>query len=109
MNRVQFWMKRSSRHFGSAQAALPLGSRRGAVLVLVAILLTVLLGFLAFSIDLGYVEIARAELQTAADAGALAGARGLTNCCPSTALSEAQRVAQLNSVFQDAVSVTSSE
>jgi Flp pilus assembly protein TadG len=71
--------------------------------------LIVLMGLLAFSVDLGYIQIARAELQTAADAGALAGARGLTNCCPSTALSEAQRVAQLNSVFQDAVSVTSSE
>jgi len=83
--------------------------RRGAVLVLVAVLLIVLMAFLAFSIDLGYVAVAQAQLQTAADAGALAGARGLTNCCPSTALSEAQRAAQLNSVYHTAVSVDSSQ
>jgi hypothetical protein len=68
-----------------------------------------LLGCLAFSIDLGYIRIALADLQTAADAGALAGARGLTVCCTSTALSEARRAAQLNSVFQTPVSVMPSE
>ena len=85
-----------------------LNPRRGTVLILVALLLVVLMAFLAFSIDLGYVELARAQLQTAADAGALAGARGLTNCCASTALSEAERVAQLNSVYGTAVTINPS-
>ena len=84
-------------------------TRRGAVLTLVALLLVILLGCLAFSIDLGYVQVARTQLQTAADAGALAGARGLTICCPSTALSEAQRVAQLNSVMNAKVTVVSAQ
>ena len=83
--------------------------RRGAVLTLVALLLVVLLGCLAFSIDVGYIQVARAQLQTAADAGALAGARGLTICCPSTALTEAKRVAELNSVMHANVAVVSAQ
>jgi Flp pilus assembly protein TadG len=83
--------------------------RRGAVLILTTLLTIMLLGLLAFAIDLGYIRIALADLQTAADAGALAGARGLTVCCTSTALSEAQRAAQLNYVFQTPVSVVPSE
>ena len=84
-------------------------TRRGAVLILTALLTIVLLGLLAFAVDLGYVRIAHSDLQTAADAGALAGARGLTVCCTATALSEAQRAAQLNYVFQTPVSVVPSE
>ena len=48
--------------------------RRGAVVVLVAVSLVVILGFGALAIDLGQLYLARAELQRAADAAALAGA-----------------------------------
>jgi len=49
----------------------------GAVLVLVAILCVVLLGFAALAVDIGYLYVIRNELQNGADAGALAGAGAL--------------------------------
>jgi Flp pilus assembly protein TadG len=52
-------------------------SERGAVAVMVAIMLPVLIGFAAMSIDIGQALVARNELQDVADAGALAGARRL--------------------------------
>jgi len=53
----------------------PRGSRRrGAVVVLAAIMLVVMLGFMAFAVDLGYLFLVRTQLQTAADSSALAAA-----------------------------------
>lgn len=49
-------------------------SRSGAILVLTAVLMVVLIGMVAFGVDLGYVVLTRTQLQTAADAAALAGA-----------------------------------
>src|SRR6476661_6796114 len=49
----------------------------GAVAVMVAVALPVLLGFAALTIDIGQALVARNELQDVADAGALAGARRL--------------------------------
>jgi len=46
----------------------------GAVLIIVALLLTVFLGLAALSIDVGYMMVVRNELQNAADAAALSGA-----------------------------------
>ncbi|MCS7304319.1 MAG: VWA domain-containing protein [Thermoguttaceae bacterium] len=46
----------------------------GAILVLTAVLMVVLIGMVAFGVDLGYVVLTRTELQAAADAAALAGA-----------------------------------
>jgi Flp pilus assembly protein TadG len=48
--------------------------RRGAVVVLVAVVSTVMVGFVAMTVDLGTIYIARTELQRAADAASLAGA-----------------------------------
>jgi Flp pilus assembly protein TadG len=45
----------------------------------VGLMLFVLVGFLALAVDAGYVWVAQNELQNAADAGALAGARFLIN------------------------------
>ncbi|MCH7769382.1 MAG: Tad domain-containing protein [Nitrospinae bacterium] len=50
-----------------------LGDERGAVGVVVAVFLAVLIGFAALVIDLGVLFVVRGELQNAADAGALAG------------------------------------
>jgi len=50
---------------------------RGAVLIQVALAMTVLGGFCAMSIDYGLLMAARGQVQTAADAGALAGAIAL--------------------------------
>ncbi len=54
-----------------------LKENRGAVLVLVAILMTTILGFTALAIDIGNLVMVRNQLQNAADAGALAGAAEL--------------------------------
>jgi len=51
--------------------------QRGAVAVLVALFLVVLLGFAALAIDLGRAWVVRNELQNAADVAALAGAGAL--------------------------------
>lgn len=46
-------------------------SRRGAILILAAAVLVVVLGLVAFAVDLGYIALAKAQLQAAADAAAL--------------------------------------
>ncbi|MDB5350325.1 MAG: hypothetical protein JWN86_1572 [Planctomycetota bacterium] len=50
---------------------------RGTVIVLLTVMLVVLLGLAALTVDIGVVATIRAQLQTAADAAALAGARQL--------------------------------
>ncbi|MBN2474454.1 MAG: hypothetical protein JXB62_07585 [Pirellulales bacterium] len=49
-------------------------SRSGNVLVLTAFLMVVLFGLLTFAIDMGYLQVIRSQLQTSADATALAAA-----------------------------------
>jgi hypothetical protein len=51
--------------------------RRGAMAPVAALLLVVLLAMVAFAVDIGWMTTAQAELQTAADAAALAGAQPL--------------------------------
>jgi Flp pilus assembly protein TadG len=53
------------------------GGRRGSIVILAALMMTLLVGMLAFVIDLGYIVAVRAELQNAADAAALAAAQRL--------------------------------
>ncbi len=50
---------------------------KGTIIVLVAILLVVLLGCVALAVDIGYLYVARTELQRTADAAAMAGAQAL--------------------------------
>jgi len=50
------------------------GHRRGAVLVLVTCMMVVILGMAVFAVDVGWIVTNRTQLQSAADAGALAGA-----------------------------------
>ncbi|RPJ56537.1 MAG: hypothetical protein EHM23_23245 [Acidobacteria bacterium] len=54
-----------------------IGNQRGAALVMFALLLIVMLGFVALAIDLSHLFVVTNELQNAADAGALAAARVL--------------------------------
>src|SRR5262245_33994803 len=59
---------------------------KGAVAIMVAVSFVVLLGMAAFVIDFGYGWATTNELQNAADAGALAGARALGKFyCPEEA------------------------
>lgn len=52
-------------------------SQMGAVVVVVALILTVLIGFTALAIDIGYQLVTKNELQNVADSAALAAAREL--------------------------------
>lgn len=52
-------------------------TRRGAVLVLTALLMVFMMGLLALSVDVGYMMTVKTELKRAADAAALAGAVSL--------------------------------
>ncbi|GIW97395.1 MAG: hypothetical protein KatS3mg111_0728 [Pirellulaceae bacterium] len=81
--------------------------RRGATLVLAAILMFVLTAFLAFSIDTGYLAQTRAELRRTADAAALAAgwelyeqlaAGGTLSSAESAMRLAAYEMAQLNPV-----------
>src|SRR5262245_37517727 len=51
--------------------------RRGAIMVLAAILMTSLIGLIAFSVDYGYLLKVRTDLQRSADASALAAVQDL--------------------------------
>jgi Flp pilus assembly protein TadG len=57
------------------------GSQRGAVAVIVAVMIAVLVAFGGLALDLGHLFVTKTELQDAADACALAAARELT-CDP---------------------------
>lgn len=56
--------------------------RRGSVIPLLAVSITVLFGFVALAIDLGMIILSRAAAQNAADTAALTGARTLDNRVP---------------------------
>jgi Flp pilus assembly protein TadG len=94
-------------------------NRPGKVLVITVLLLPVLLGFAALVTDLGLGVLARSQLQTVADAGALAGAQQLVSdnrlvpgYVPTTemaaarsqarAIGQANRVLAANAVVNDA-------
>lgn len=53
--------------------------RRGAMLVLIAVLLTLFMVVLAFSVDIALIQLARTELRTATDAAANAAANALAD------------------------------
>lgn len=65
-------------------------TQRGAVIILVAISLVVLLGFTALAIDLGYRHVVKNQLQDIADGAALAAARRLGNIYQAMSYSEQQ-------------------
>jgi Flp pilus assembly protein TadG len=67
---------------------------QGQALIMVALMLTMLLGFAALVVDVGMMYVTKAELQNAADAAALAGASVSTG----NAVSEAKKFARLDGV-----------
>ncbi|MCI0478990.1 pilus assembly protein TadG-related protein, partial [Candidatus Uhrbacteria bacterium] len=72
------------------------------VLVFVAIALLMLVGFMALAIDVGFVFTAKADLQAAVDAAALAGASGLI-FSPDEARARAIDYAAKNPVYGNQV------
>src|SRR5436853_634411 len=72
------WARIHDHSFGEAiRLKRDRNQRRGAVAVLVAVLMIPLFAMVAFAIDIGYVAHVKSELQKAADAAALAGAAKL--------------------------------
>jgi len=53
--------------------------RKGNILVLSAVLMVLIMAMLAFAVDLGYLYVAREEMQRSADSAALAAAWDLVD------------------------------
>ena len=78
----------------NTQSGQPSERRRGAILLLSAFCLVAMFAFLAFTVDVGYITLAKCELQNAADAAALAAAMELkANLDPDIVITEAQNAA----------------
>jgi Flp pilus assembly protein TadG len=81
--------------------------QQGAVAIIVAICLVVLVGMLGLVLDLGRLYVAKTDLQNAADAAALSGAKQLDGtaeriCCDSdSAVGMAIETASLNSFYSN--------
>lgn len=66
-------------------------SERGATMVIVALSMAALFGFLALAIDLGMLYVAHSDAQRAADAAALAGASAFLDNSPAAAVAPARQ------------------
>jgi Flp pilus assembly protein TadG len=66
----------------AARRLEPLRNEKGVSLVLVALCILVLIGFLGLAVDMGHLQAVRGELQNSADAVALAGAGSLYTKAP---------------------------
>ena len=81
-----------------------LRDEKGATMIMVAISIVMIFGFAVLAIDLSLIQLAKTQLQNAADAAALAGAMAWarTNMgSEDSARAEAIRVAELNVAIQD--------
>jgi Flp pilus assembly protein TadG len=80
-----------------------LRDEKGASMIMVAIAIVVIFGFAVLTIDLSLIQLAKNQLQNAADAAALAGAIVLATSDgdQAVATAEAIRVAGLNVAVQD--------
>lgn len=68
--------------------------RRGAVLVLAALMMVMVFAFVAFAIDIGFISLTRSRLQNNSDAGALAAAQELSGVDdPATVRANARQAA----------------
>jgi len=80
-------------------------ARAGSVVVVIALVLLVLMGFAALVIDLGYARLVKGQLQSAADAAALAGAQRIDGSEEGLAQARltAVEIAQTNRARGDAL------
>lgn len=84
-----------------------LKDEKGASVVMVAIALVMIFGFAVVAIDMSLIQLAKTQLQNAADAGALAGATAMVMTAGSqtdkeaAATAEAIRVCSLNVALQE--------
>ncbi|MCA9043701.1 MAG: VWA domain-containing protein [Planctomycetaceae bacterium] len=82
--------------------------RRGVLIVWIALCLIIIMAFVAYSVDLGLMVTCESELQNAADAGSMSGARALRNG-RTAAIDTAQIWAEKNSAAGELVSLVPSE
>jgi Flp pilus assembly protein TadG len=83
-------------------------ARRGVMLVVVAVCLIAVMAFVASSVDVGYMVVTESELQNAADAGALSGAKEIPNG-RNAAIAAAQLWASKNVAAGISVEVTTED
>lgn len=80
-------------HTGLARSIAPSPSphaRKGFAIIYVTLLLIVLVAFVALGVDIGYLHLAKTELQVAADAAARAGASLVPDLAPTLNLTDAR-------------------
>lgn len=76
-------------------------AQKGSILVWTVVMLAVLIGFAALATDIPYLYVARQQAQTAADAGAIAGAYSLLVApIPGKAKEHAQAFAEKNKIIR---------
>ncbi|MFO1019693.1 MAG: VWA domain-containing protein [Planctomycetales bacterium] len=83
--------------------------RRGAILVLAAFVVVILLAMVAFSLDVGYMSTIKSELQNTADAAALAASMELQNGTSATILKAATDVGSSNFVARKKCTISESD
>jgi Ca-activated chloride channel homolog len=96
----------------TAHKRLPISrrQRRGAIIVLVALLLPAFLLIVGFSIDLAHIQLSRTEMRLAVDAAARAGAEELARSeSPTQARNLAKTVAAMNPVAGNTLSLRNSD
>lgn len=82
--------------------------RKGIVVVYAAFMMVMVFGFAAFAIDIGYMALCHDQLQTAADAAALAGAMRMKDGI-TTVRSSARDIAQRNYLGKNTISLPDSQ
>lgn len=87
-----------------------LKNRRGAMMILVAVTIIILLVGAVFSVDVAYMHMVRAELRTATDAAARAGSEALARTQdPAQARAAAASIAEQNSVAGNGLTLSASD
>ena len=84
-------------------------SRRGAIAILTTLLFLALLAILAVVVDVARMQFMRNELQTAADAAALAGAVQLVRTPKTDYLTQAKTFGQANPLLDSTVAIADSD
>lgn len=79
---------------------------KGQTLILTALCMTILLGFLALALDMGFLFDSRRHVQTAADAAAIAGATELSYHGSTSVVSVARTAAGVNGIANTASQVS---
>ncbi|MBJ6751044.1 TadE/TadG family type IV pilus assembly protein [Geomonas anaerohicana] len=80
-------------------------NERGFALVYIALMIVVLVGFVSLAVDMGYMYVAKGQLQNAADAAALAGA-AMNLSVPTDVKAKAKEFAAANKAAGDPVVIT---